>query len=54
MLGNVPSTTTGAFDYTNPNCLKYVPDGTDVSAFPHNLEELHRGRQGNGRHRAAG
>ena len=33
MLGNVPSTTTGAFDDTNPNCLKYVPDGTDVSAF---------------------
>ena len=34
MLGNVPSITTDAFYAVNPNCLKYMPTGTDVSTLP--------------------
>lgn len=34
MLGNIPNTITGALDSTNPNCLIYVPDGTNVSTIP--------------------
>ena len=34
ILGNVPSITTDAFYAVNPNCLKYMPTGTDVSTLP--------------------
>ena len=34
ILGNVPSITTDAFYAVNPNCLKYMPTGTEVSTLP--------------------